>query len=139
MTDLAESAGFEVPVLAEATQTALSRYVPFYGSVSNPVDLTGVVLANPTYVGRCLEAVADDPGVDIAIAIITFVPDQQFIEALAEAFDSTGKPILIVWTGAARSNASGEALRERAVPVYDSPARAASGLAALAATTGEVS
>ena len=98
-----------------------------------------MVLANPTYVGRCLEAVADDPGVDIAIAIITFVPDQQFIEALAEAFDSTGKPILIVWTGAARSNASGEALRERAVPVYDSPARAASGLAALAATTGEVS
>ena len=138
MTDLAESAGFEVPVLDETTQTALSRYVPFYGSVTNPVDLTGVVLANPTYVGRCLEAVAADPGVDIAIAIITFVPDQQFIEALAEAFDSTDKPILIVWTGSARSNASGEALRERAVPVYDSPARAASGLAALAATTGEV-
>ena len=116
----------------------MSRYVPFYGSVTNPVDLTGVVLANPTYVGRCLEAVAADPGVDIPIAIITFVPDQQFIEALAEAFDSTDKPILIVWTGSARSNASGEALRERAVPVYDSPARAASGLAALAATTGEV-
>ena len=131
--------GDAVPGLAEATQTALSRYVPFYGSVSNPVDLTGVVLANPTYVGRCLEAIAADPGVDIAIAIITFVPDQQFIEGMAEAYDSTDKPILIVWTGAARSNASGEALRERAVPVYDSPARAASGLAALAATTGEVS
>lgn len=138
MTDLAEVAGFEVPVLDEATQTALSRYVPFYGSVKNPVDLTGVVLANPTYVGRCLEAIAADPRVDIAVAIITFVPDQQFIDALAEAYDGTDKPILIVWTGAARSNASGEALRERAVPVYDSPARAASGLAALMAMQGEV-
>lgn len=138
MTDLAESAGFEVPVLAETTQTALSRYVPFYGSVKNPVDLTGVVLANPTYVGRCLAAVVADPGVDIAIAIITFVPDQQFIAALAQAYDGTDKPVLIVWTGALRSNASGESLRDRAVPVYDSPARAASGLAALIPTHGEV-
>mgnify|MGYP003109722099 FL=1 len=138
MTDLAESAGFEVPVLAEATQTALSRYVPFYGSVSNPVDLTGVVLTNPTYVGRCLEAVAADPGVDIAIAIITFVPDQQFIEALAEAYGATDKPVLIVWTGSSRSSASGDSLRDRAVPVYDSPARAASGLSALMAMNGEV-
>ena len=40
MTDLAEVAGFEVPVLDKATQTALSRYVPFYGSVKNPVNLT---------------------------------------------------------------------------------------------------
>tara|TARA_R110002124_G_scaffold11573_1_gene54769 strand:- start:561 stop:1976 length:1416 start_codon:yes stop_codon:yes gene_type:complete len=138
MTDLAESAGFEVPVLAETTQTALSQYVPFYGSVTNPVDLTGVVLANPTYVGRCLEAVAADPGVDIAIAIVTFVPDQLFIEALAEAYEKTNKPVLIIWTGSARSDASDEAFRERAVPVYDSPARAASGLAALMAMQGEV-
>ena len=138
MTDLAESAGFEVPVLAETTQTALSQYVPFYGSVTNPVDLTGVVLANPTYVGRCLEAVAADPGVDIAIAIVTFVPDQLFIEALAEAYEKTDKPVLIIWTGSARSDASDEAFRERAVPVYDSPARAASGLAALMAMQGEV-
>ncbi|MGR3551989.1 acetate--CoA ligase family protein [Pseudooceanicola sp.] len=138
MTDLAESAGFEVPVLAQTTQTALSQYVPFYGSVTNPVDLTGVVLANPTYVGRCLEAVAADPGVDIAIAIVTFVPDQLFIEALAEAYEKTDKPVLIIWTGSARSDASDEAFRERAVPVYDSPARAASGLAALMAMQGEV-
>ncbi|MBC7132870.1 MAG: CoA-binding protein [Roseovarius sp.] len=138
MTDLAESAGFEVPVLAETTQQALSQYVPFYGSVTNPVDLTGVVLANPTYVGRCLAAVAADPGVDIAIAIITFVPDQQFIEALAEAYEGTDKPVLIVWTGAARSSASGDSLRDRAVPVYDSPARAASGLTALLPMKGEV-
>ena len=138
MTDLAESAGFDVPVLAETTQTALSQYVPFYGSVTNPVDLTGVVLANPTYVGRCLEAVAADPGVDIAIAIVTFVPDQLFIEALAEAYEKTDKPVLIIWTGSARSDASDEAFRERAVPVYDSPARAASGLAALMAMQGEV-
>ena len=125
-------------MLAETTQTALSQYVPFYGSVTNPVDLTGVVLANPTYVGRCLEAVAADPGVDIAIAIVTFVPDQLFIEALAEAYEKTDKPVLIIWTGSARSDASDEAFRERAVPVYDSPARAASGLAALMAMQGEV-
>lgn len=138
MTDLAESAGFEVPVLAEVTQRALSEYVPFYGSVANPVDLTGVVLTNPAYVGRCLAAVAADPGIDIAIAIITFVPDQRFVEALAEAYDGTRKPVLIVWTGAARSAASGDAFRARAVPVYDSPARAASGLAALRGARGDV-
>lgn len=138
MTDLAENDGFEVPVLAEDTQKALSEYVPFYGSVANPVDLTGVVLANPSYVGRCLEAVAKDPGIDIAIAIITFVPDQTFIEALAEAYDKTDKPILIIWTGASRSNASGEAFTKRGVPVYDSPARASSGLSALRGSGGEV-
>lgn len=131
MTDLAEAAGFEVPVLAEETQRALSRYVPFYGSVANPVDLTGVVLANPAYVGRCLAAVAADPAIDIAIAIITFAPDQSFVDALAEAYAGTDKPVLIVWTGAARSTVSSEPFKALAVPVYDAPARAASGLAAL--------
>jgi len=138
MTDLAESDGFEVPVLAPETQTALSEYVPFYGSVANPVDLTGVVLANPTYVGRCLDAVTKDPGIDIAIAIITFVPDQAFVEALAEAYDATDKPVLIIWTGASRSAASGVAFQERGVPLYDSPARASSGLAALRGAKGDV-
>ncbi|MBV1867546.1 MAG: acetate--CoA ligase family protein [Marinosulfonomonas sp.] len=131
MTDMAETEGFEVPVLADKTQKALSEYVPYYGSVTNPVDLTGVVLANPSYVGRCLEAVLDDPGIDIAIAIITFVPNQTFVEALAEAYKKTNKPVLIIWTGASRSAASGDAFRENGVPLYDSPARAASGLAAL--------
>ncbi|MBV1864044.1 MAG: CoA-binding protein [Rhodobacteraceae bacterium] len=138
MTDLAEVDGFEVPVLAPETQAALSEYVPYYGSVTNPVDLTGVVLANPSYVGRCLEAVVRDPGIDIAIAIITFVPDQTFVEALAEAYDKSDKPILIIWTGASRSNASGEAFVQRGVPVYDSPARASSGLSALRLGSGEV-
>ncbi len=138
MTDLAEVDGFEVPVLAAETQAALSEYVPYYGSVTNPVDLTGVVLANPSYVGLCLEAVVRDPGIDIAIAIITFVPDQTFIEALAEAYDKSDKPILIIWTGASRSNASGEAFVKRGVPVYDSPARASSGLSALRLGAGEV-
>jgi len=131
MTDMAETLGFEVPVFAQETQKALSEYVPYYGSVTNPVDLTGVVLANPSYVGRCLEAVVRDPAVDIAIAIITFAPNQMFVEALAEAYKSTGKPVLIIWTGASRSAASGDAFHENGVPLYDSPARAASGLAAL--------
>ncbi len=138
MTDLAETDGFEVPVLAAETQEALSEFVPFYGSVSNPVDLTGIVMSNPSYVGRCLAAIVRDPGIDIAIAIITFVPDQAFIESLAEAYDNTDKPVLIIWTGAARSAASGEAFVQRGVPVYDSPARASSGLSALRGAGGEV-
>ena len=137
MTDLAEARGFEVPVLAPQTQKALSQYTPFYGSVANPVDLTGVVLSHPTYVGLCLEAIARDPDIDIAIAIITFVPNQKFVEGLAKAYESSDKPILIIWTGVARSAASGESLARLGVPVYDSPARASSGLAALG-DTGEV-
>ncbi|MFB0874484.1 MULTISPECIES: acetate--CoA ligase family protein [unclassified Sphingobium] len=47
MADACEAAGLAVPILDDATQGELAKYVPSYGATHNPVDLTAQVTVNP--------------------------------------------------------------------------------------------
>jgi len=47
MADACELMGLAVPVLDPATQTALQTYIPGYGAIHNPVDMTAQVTVNP--------------------------------------------------------------------------------------------
>ena len=47
MADACETAGLEVPVLDAPTRATIAEFVPEYGAVHNPVDLTAQVTINP--------------------------------------------------------------------------------------------
>ena len=93
--DACESAGLELPALAEETVAALRAALPAEASVANPVDMLGSATA-PVYEAT-LPIVLADPNVDAVIAL--FVPPvvagaQDVADAIGRGAAGTDKPVL---------------------------------------------
>ncbi|WP_030511804.1 acetate--CoA ligase family protein [Microbispora rosea] len=73
IADRAEDEGLELPAFAPETVARLREIVPAFGTVQNPLDVTGYVLIDRTLLGRALEAVTADPGVD-AVMLLSDLP-----------------------------------------------------------------
>ncbi len=132
MTDLAETNGFDVPPLSNAAQTRLRALLPFYAATRNPVDLTGMAVANPTIMSEALEIVAAEQHINAIVVIVTFSHDPAFAEAIIRANKASSRPILVVWTGGSDQNPGAAALMQEArLPTFDAPARVLTGLQAL--------
>ena len=106
MADACELAGLAVPLLDEATQQALSAYVPSFGSTENPVDMTAQISINPVdkragkpspLVG-ILKALDDSPSLD-AVVMIANLSDGEFLarekDTLAKIVPTLKKPLLL--------------------------------------------
>ena len=94
--DACESAGLELPPLAEETAVALGRILPREASVANPIDMLGSATA-ATY-ETTLPLVLADPGIDAVIVL--FVPPvavgaEEVASAIARAAAGE-KPLLAV-------------------------------------------
>jgi acetyl coenzyme A synthetase (ADP forming)-like protein len=96
--DACESAGLELPPLADATVEALRSVLPAEASVRNPVDMLGSAVGS-TY-EQVLPALLRDPGIDSVIVL--FVPPvvagaEEVAGAIARAVrdaDVGDKPVL---------------------------------------------
>jgi acyl-CoA synthetase (NDP forming) len=98
--DRCESLDLQVPVLSEATQTALREMLPQEASVLNPVDM--LAAATPGQYRDAIRIVAHDPNVDAVVTI--FLPPlvaqpRDVAHAISEAVDTTDqeKPVLGVF------------------------------------------
>lgn len=132
MTDLAEMNGFEVPALSDAAQARLRALLPFYAATRNPVDLTGMAVANPSILSKALEIVAAEQHIDGIVVVVTFSHDPVFAEAIIGAHEASPRPILVVWTGGLDQISDAATLmRQARLPTFDAPARALTGLQAL--------
>ncbi|MGW4798248.1 acetate--CoA ligase family protein, partial [Nonomuraea sp. NPDC004297] len=69
IADRAEDEGLELPPFAPETVARLAEIVPAFGTVQNPLDVTGYVLIDRTLLGRALEAVSADPGIDVVMLL----------------------------------------------------------------------
>ncbi|MFI9596614.1 acetate--CoA ligase family protein [Nonomuraea sp. NPDC052265] len=69
IADRAEDEGLELPPFAPATVERLAAIVPSFGTVQNPLDVTGYVLVDRTLLGRALETVTADPGIDLVMLL----------------------------------------------------------------------
>lgn len=133
--DAVAARGLELAALAPQTDAALGEIVPSFGSAANPVDVTATVMSDPALFDRCLDAVADDPGVDAVVAcfcVLTGDDVDRMVDSLARVAERTGKPVLVARTGAdfLAPKAAG-ALRAAGIPAYPTPARAVRALVAL--------
>lgn len=132
MADLLGEAGFAVPPLAPASQEALKSLVPWFGTVANPVDVTGAMASEPAAVGKCLDVVLGDPAIDAVAFVLTAVGDPEFSRVVHTRILETRKPILICWTaGRERAGEALEYFTTRRVPVYESTVGLVRGLSAL--------
>ena len=137
-------AGFDVPLLSDASTARLSEFVNVIGgSYENPLDLVNTVLYDAAAVRRVLDILNNDPKIDaIAFEVSAYilhgrwVKDPALLEGLLDilqAFrqDSTKAFVVIVYPGHVEAKAAEvrDALQQRGVATYPTFARAAGALA----------
>ncbi|MEU3712827.1 acetate--CoA ligase family protein [Streptomyces catenulae] len=97
--DLATAAGLHLPVLSDAKQTELHRWIPDYLNVANPIDNGGHPVGDHRG-PKIIDAILDDPSVGVLICPITgpFPPmSDKLARDLVAAAERTDKLVCVVW------------------------------------------
>jgi acyl-CoA synthetase (NDP forming) len=104
VADRAEDLGAELPELAEPTRDALTGIMPEYGTVQNPLDVTGAAIIDPTIFTRAISAMSKDPSVGV-VGVIQGVPwfddgtpyvAQRFVDAIGEGMRDAACPTAFI-------------------------------------------
>jgi len=135
MTDECVSGGMELAELSAETNARLREFIPSFGSLLNPVDVTAAIFNDTTLINRTLQAIIDDPNVD-SVAMINASLQGELAETIAKEIvavaKNTDKPVFLCWS--ARDVLAKEAyalLDEARLPHYKSPVRCGRALAAV--------
>jgi acetyltransferase len=129
--DRAEAHGLRVPLLSAATQANLKYVLPVYASAANPVDLTGLSLAEPELIRSTMKQVLADPAVDIALLWVRLMDNyvDLMVDMITDISASTDKTFVVSWL--APPQAALNALRERGICVARGAAQGINALAGL--------
>jgi acyl-CoA synthetase (NDP forming) len=73
VADRAEECGASLPELGEDTRTQLEALLPDYGTVQNPLDLTGAAMLDPSMFSRAIEIMSRDPAIGV-VGVINSLP-----------------------------------------------------------------
>lgn len=133
--DECQLAGLDVPALDAASQDAIRRYVPSFGAVRNPVDVTQQIRAHATGYQDTIRTVLGADAIDGLILLVTMVAEPRasfYTEIFTEAARATDKPVIVAWTGAASlADKALPQLKRNRVPVYPSARGAVRAMRAL--------
>jgi acetyltransferase len=149
IADMCCDLSLEVPELSEETKSSLSEIVPEFGSVLNPVDVTAQVTTRVLLPGpdadkykTCLRLVAEDKNVDGLIIMITMMEGQRAVKAgndIVDISERIDKPILVTWVAGSLGEPGYGVLREKGIPLFDSPTKCVKALKALVDYKGNLS
>jgi len=119
--DEAEKYGLESPAPSQALKEKLKAFLPAHCGVSNPIDLTGDAITDPTLYSRSIEAAKSDYDTSVVI----------FGDPIHGASDIvTGKGELVVFCGGADVEREETALmHKKGIPVFPTPERGVRALA----------
>jgi len=135
MTDECINRGMRLAHLAPQTIEKLRGFVPSFGSLGNPVDVTAAIFNDLTLINRTLQAIVDDDGVDCIAMINASLQGEIAAKIAAEIVAvarQTDKPIFLTWS--ARDVMAPEAyaaLDAARLPHYKSPVRCGRAMAAV--------
>lgn len=128
-------AGLTVPDLDAKTCEQIQPIFPAYGTVANPLDLTGAMLTDPVLFRTSLRAMAHDPSVHavlVCVCVLQGAEVDRAIDDLLAVLAETDKPILVSRTGGEFLAPGASArLQQAGIPVFHTPTRAARALRAL--------
>jgi acyl-CoA synthetase (NDP forming) len=138
--DQFEDYGLELPELTSATQARLSELVPSFGSVSNPVDVTGQLFNRGAEAfGEVCRVVAEDPLVNAIAVVLTMVTGMQAAGVAKDIIRTSASikiPLFITWLAGQNQTAEGRNVFRRAGwPVFTSPGELARVIDILAASS----
>jgi acyl-CoA synthetase (NDP forming) len=95
LADACESAGFELPEIDAERRSQLEAFIPFYGSTSNPVDITAQGTGGYF---RSMEILGQASYIDTLIIAVSLAQEIRLIndgQAIADIARKLGKPVLI--------------------------------------------
>jgi len=118
--------GGELAELSQQTIESLNKLLPAHWSHNNPIDILGD--AGPERYAKAVEIVAQDPGSDGLLVILTpqAMTDPTQTAEQVKAFASlTNKPILASWMGGASVAAGESILNSSNIPTFPYPDTAA--------------
>ncbi|WP_333827191.1 acetate--CoA ligase family protein [Pararhodobacter sp.] len=122
VADALEETGLvSLPVPDPATVSRMREDVPAFLSASNPIDIGGTPFRRAGGFATCLDALADDPGIDaIAIANTPIVAPwaSDVVEAASKAHQRTGKPISAIWPAEIFNAQALADLRTAGIPTF---------------------
>jgi acetate---CoA ligase (ADP-forming) len=123
-TDAAVKIGLRIDPLSPQVRDAIRPLLPEYGSVANPIDLTGALLTDASLIRRALEHMVTDSAVDIILVVLGNADrgGDALVEGIAEVCDKTHKPFVVAWAGG--SGRPRQALLARRIPTFSEPLRA---------------
>ena len=130
--DYAVDAGLVVDTWAsDEDRAALADELPYFGSVKNPIDVTGAMINDLSLLERTLQIVNDNEDTDVVLVVMGNAENgiDEIVERLAKLRSSTTKPFFVSWTGG--SGRARTVLLEAGVPTYPDPQRAVGGIARL--------
>lgn len=125
-TDSLLSGGGRLAEMAPETLSRLDALLPRYWSRGNPVDVLGD--ADPERYARVVEAVADDPGGDGLLVVLTpqeMTDPTETARRLAALPGRREGPVLASWMGAEASAAGVAILNRAGIPTFAYPDQAA--------------
>ena len=127
MTDECVSRGMRLAQLAPETVEKLKAFVPSFGSLANPVDVTAAIFNDLALIRRTLQAIVDDPGVDCIALLNASLQGEIATKIAAEIIaiaNTTDKPIACAWSARdVMAEDAYAALDEARIPHYKSPVR----------------
>lgn len=121
LADQVDAHGLSFATLADSTEARLSRELPDYISVHNPIDITALGYEDPTLHSRVIDVLLTDPAVKTVVPILTTVDDYTEVCSLfAEVKRSTRCDMIVLWNGGSYEEKSREILRDAGIPVFHS-------------------
>ena len=115
----------ELATLASATEQKLRAVCLPFASVRNPIDLTAGVTTDSF--AQAVDAVLDDPGVDITIVLAFFAPEgiePQLVDRIAASAHASDKSMIVLCRFGARTDEFCRAFTAAGLAAYASLPRA---------------
>jgi acyl-CoA synthetase (NDP forming) len=112
----------DLPPYSKKSHETLQGWLKF-GTVNNPIDLTGQIAAEPEIYEKALHVFAQDENFDIlVISLFTLwrKPMEGRIESIVALSEKIDKPIITVWPGGSLSGDLPRRLLEKRIPVFRS-------------------
>jgi acetyltransferase len=123
--------GLELPPPDPADQAAIRAFIPAYGSVGNPVDITAQAALEGGF-ERALGILAHSAVFDTIVAVATLVREERFFQTLADlrAAIAGGQSAVVYYSYTRASPKVVDALAELEIPCLSTPGRTARAVSA---------
>lgn len=129
-------AGLEIPELDEACKRQISRYIPSFGAIRNPVDCTGQIRASESGYQDTVKHVMAQDYIDGMLLLVTMAAEPRatfYGREISKIATEASKPVIVAWTGALSLAPKGyPLLYENRVPHFLSVRGAVKAMRALA-------
>lgn len=116
--DLAEKEGLPLAELSTATTKAIGQFLPAFGTVANPLDLTAALMGNAEMFPNVMQSLASDKNIDMCLIGVPVAGPGYDIKAMTHAvkqfFIQSGKPVIVT---APQAQVRAEFMRE-GIPTY---------------------